>query len=63
MRRRRSKKITAAYIGIFVLSLALAVLAVRFLPIPGDWKRLAFLLLIPILSFAGVFVTGKLAGR
>lgn len=63
MRRRRSKKATAAYIGIFVLSLVLAALAVRFLPIPGDWKRLVFLLLIPALSFAGVFVTGKLAGR
>ena len=63
MRRRRTKKITAAYIGVFALSLILAALAAHFLPIPEDWKRLALLLLVPLLSFAGVFATEKLAGR
>lgn len=63
MRRRRSKKTTIAYIGIFILSIVLAALAVRFLPIPGDWKRLALFVMIPLLSFAGVFITEKAARR
>lgn len=63
MRRKRSRKVTLAFVGMVALSVVLAILAVTFLPIPSEWKRLVFLLLIPLLSFIGVFITGKMARR
>lgn len=56
MRKRRSAKTTIGYIIAFILAFALSVAAVRFLPIPGEFKKMTFFLLIPALSAVGVFI-------
>lgn len=56
MRKRRSAKTTIGYIIVFILALALSVVAVQVLPIPGEFKKLSFFLLIPALSAVGVFI-------
>lgn len=60
MRRRGSKKVTLLYMLIFVAAIALSILAARFLPIPADWKRLVFFLLVVGISFGGVVAAAKI---
>lgn len=61
--RRRSQRTTVGFIVIFVLAFVLAFVAIQLLPIPGDFKKLVFFLLIPAVSAVGVFVLGKFKRR
>lgn len=63
MRRRRSTKTKLLTFGIFVLAFVLALAVVHLLPIPDEWERLVFFMLIPLLSFVGVIVNGKISNR
>ena len=56
MRKRRTAKTTIGYIIVFILALALSVAAVQVLPIPGEFKKMVFFLLIPAISMVGVFI-------
>lgn len=56
MRRRKSAKTTIGYILTFILALVLSVVAVQVLPIPGEYRKMIFFLMIPAISAAGVFV-------
>lgn len=56
MRRRRSAKTTIGYIVIFIAALVLSVLAMKVLPIPEEFRMMAFFLMIPAISAVGVSI-------
>lgn len=59
MRKKRSAKTTIGYIIVFIMAFVLSIVAVQVLPIPGNYKMMSFFLLIPAISFLGVFVLSK----
>ena len=63
MRRRKSGKATLITILIFVLAIVFATLVVRILPIPAAYEKLVFFLLIPGISFTGVYFSNRRSNR
>lgn len=53
---RGTKRISPLFILIVAAALVLSVILVRVIPIPGEWKKLVFFLMIPALSAAGIFL-------
>lgn len=60
---RKKRKIPNLCIVIFLLAAAAAGLAVHLLPVPGEYRRICFILLMAGISFAGVVAVQKIGKR
>lgn len=54
--RKRGKKIPKIYWGIYAVAILAAILLAIFLPVPAEWKKLLFFMLIIAFAFLGVII-------
>lgn len=60
----RKKKIPLNFIIIFVVAFVLAIAAVSLAPIPDKYQMISFFVLVPLISFGGIWLVsmGKKRG-